>query len=696
MKRTIDRNASRTRALFAIGILFLIPQSAAFAFKPLSIPLVCLEPNNNVWTDSYTLSSGNYPWGGTREPGGDSYDFWAYIQIDGTKKRFMGNEHGISTVFTQNSLTVNCTQTIYVFSDQSVRLTITFTSPKLLDELDAVSRPLGYVTFDVVSVNGAGHAVQIGFNTSDGWVVGAAGQTSQTIDFGAVTATPVSRHTMIGHDEVDPVKFLGTTLKPWWNRKGNKTFAQTFAEGETEYQRLFDKCKVFDARAIADAIALADTCYAHLLGQAYRQCFCKNKLVAFNDTTPWFFSLEGSSGNLIQTVDVVHPQSPLFLAYNQNTLKMFLDPVFYLFETGNVCRPTDPPPHDLGPWPTVNNSCGLGYWVEEASNMVIMTAAVAHLDKNAEYVRKHWAQLSRWANWLRVNGLDPISQNSTDDFSGSYPHSCLLAMKACIGIGGYIKMATMAGHADSAAKYRAILDTATAGVIKRGYDYQNRHFKKANDQPGTWSQKYNLIWDRALGLNVFADSIYTNEMKCYLANLNKYGVPLLSGVTYNKSDWELWTAAITGVKSDFLALMHGEWNYTNENGNMCCGICDWHGTTGFNENNFGARGVCGGFFMKICADRCMNPVASRLPAPTRRQEQRVAIVRAGNLLEISGIAGPGAIMIADARGRVMIREKAGVDGRRTINLAGLTRGLYAAVVADGHGASHTIQICLAK
>jgi hypothetical protein len=608
----------------------------------------------------------------------------------------MGGEHGIPAVITQNSLKVKCTQTIYTFSDQAVRLTVTWTSPKLLDELDACSRHVGYVTFDVVSLNGAVHSVQIGINFTDGWVVGTAGQTSQTADFGAVGATPVSKHMIVGHPEVDPVKYLGTTLRPWWNRSGNKTFAQIFTDAETDYERLFTKCKDFDARAIAEAIATADTCYADLLGQGYRQCFAKNKLVAFNESTPWFFSLEGCSGDLIQTVDVVHPQSPLFFAYNQNAMKMFLDPVFYLFETGNVCRPTDPPPHDLGPWPTVNNSCNLGYWVEEASNMVIMTAAVAHLDKNADYIQKHWVQLCRWANWLRVNGLDPISQNSTDDFSGSYPHSCLLAIKAVVALGGYVKMANMAGHADSAAKYRAILDTATAGVIRRGYDYQNRHFRKANDQPGTWSQKYNLAWDRALGLNVFADSIFENEMKVYLANLNKYGVPLLSNVTYNKSDWELWTAAITNRKSDFLALMHGEWNYANENPNMCCGICDWHGTTGFNENNFGGRGVCGGFFMKMCMDRCMGATGTKINAPARRaQDRHIAMTRSGAMIDISGINRRGTVLIVDGFGRTVRRADAAVKSCR-IALTGLPNGHYTVIIKDNGGGFRSEGLCIAK
>jgi hypothetical protein len=611
---------------------------------------------------------------------------------------------GSGTAMTQQSLVVNCTQTIYAFTDQAVKLTVTFTAPKLLDEYDAISRPINYVTFDVVSLTAATHTVQITFSGSNGLMVGSASGSSQTVDFGSVGATPVSRHVVVGRAEVDPIRFLGTTLRQWWNRTGTKTFAQAFTDGEAEYARLYAKCRQFDSLVISDALRVGDTCYAQVCGQTWRQTLHKSKLVALNETTPFFFSLEGCSGNLIQTIDVVFPQSPLFLAYNPAILETYLDPVFYLFETGNVCKPTDPPPHDLGPWPTVNNGCNLGYWVEEASNMMIMTAAVGHLEKSPAYIQKHWAQVSRWANWLRVNGLDPVSQNSTDDFSGSYPHSCLLAIKACLGIGSYVKMATMVGRADSAAKYRAILDTAAVGVITRGYDYQNRHFKKANDQPGSWSQKYNLAWDRPLGLNVFADSIAENEMKLLRANVRPWGVPLLSGVTYNKSDWELFSATITRKKSDFLALMHAEWNFLNANAGACCGIADWHRTSSTDPegyDNFGGRAVSGGYFMQICGDKCL-PLPSSWDNTSARSshsagniEPRLSITRAGNMLQVAGADGRCRVLIADACGRIVRRIDAVADrGDPRVSIAGMAAGQYTAIVTDGPGGLRSMRFCI--
>ena len=60
---------------------------------------------------------------------------------------------------------------IYRFQNVDVRLTLTFTSPLLMDDLELLSRPASYVEFEVASTTSLEHEVQIYFDATAEWAV---------------------------------------------------------------------------------------------------------------------------------------------------------------------------------------------------------------------------------------------------------------------------------------------------------------------------------------------------------------------------------------------------------------------------------------------------------------------------------------------------------------------------------------------
>ena len=118
------------------------------------------------------------------------------------------------------------------------------------------------------------------------------------------------------------------------------------------------------------------------------------------------------------------------------------------------------------------------------------------------------------------------------------------------------------------------------------------------DKPGTWSQKYNLVWDKLLGLNIFPSSVAEKEIAYYKTVTNVYGLPLDNRKMYTKTDWEVWTATMANSKEDFEFLLDRVYRFENETVDRVP-MSDWVFTDKPQRKGFKARSVVGGYFIKM-------------------------------------------------------------------------------------------------
>jgi hypothetical protein len=411
-------------------------------------------------------------------------------------------------------------------------------------------------------------------------------------------------HVLLSYTQGYAIEYMHRRLREFWQRNGQTT-EEMLEAAEIQQAALVERGKRFDGELRSALERAGGKEYSDLAILAYRQTLAAHALVADLDGAPLMFPKEDFSNGCISTVDVLYPSAPFFLLMNPALLEAQLKPVL---DYAMLPRWKFPfAPHDLGTFPLANGQVYGGgerteddqMPVEESGNLLILVAALGHAEGNWHVAEQYWPLLMKWADYVAQKGLDPENQLSTDDFAGHLAHNANLSIKAIEGLGAYAAMARGLGKKDEAAKFDA-LARKMAGeweVMAKEGD----HYKLAFDARGTWSQKYNLVWDQLLGLGLFDPNVKRTELSFYARHINQYGLPLDNREDYTKLDWEIWTATLAETASQFQSLMAPVAKWMNETPSRVP-LTDWYDTKSGKQMAFQARSVVGGVFLKALAD----------------------------------------------------------------------------------------------
>lgn len=643
-------------------------------------PLITCDPFFSVWSMSDTLYGDQ-----TRHWTGSQHSMTGIITVDGVQKLFMGklrhnpyyNSCGPSPI-EQTGLQVTPLKTKYTFSDGQIELEICFITPLILTDLELMSKPVSYISYNIKSLDSKTHDCSVYIDFSSLMAVNKPdeevlfGRTDRTVwcgrgernmlevsgddhrinwgylhvssldgelgvtkdsmkhnaykkdvltdssipdgltkvsdDFPAIFykntcqigEKPFASFICVAYDDIHSLIYFGKEVDAYY--KKSSSFTDMLNDSMDSYEEIIKKADIFEKDLLEKANSISSD-YAKLVSIAYRQSVAAHKLVWTGDEGI-FVSKECYSNGCAATVDVTYPSVPLFLIYNPTLVEYMLNPIFKMIELGKWNF--DFAPHDAGQYPLLNGQVygleknelqnSMQMPIEECGNIILCIAAICRASGNTAYAQKHYNMLKQWADYLVQFGFDPENQLCTDDFAGHLAHNCNLSVKAIMGIAAWGMILDMSGNKDEGVKYISKAREFAEKWKTEAAD--GDHYRLAFDKPDSWSIKYNLVWDKLFGLNIFDEDIFVSETSYYMKKINQYGLPLDSRSDYTKSDWQMWSTVLSDnneYRDKIVSLMLKMLSDTNDR----VPFTDWYYTTRAVQEGFQNRTVQGGLFINM-------------------------------------------------------------------------------------------------
>lgn len=625
-----------------------------------SYPLITIDPYFSVWSPADQPTDTD-----TTHWTGKPITLSVIANVDGNDYRLIG-KCDADTIPAANMIAVDCNafSTIYTYSINGAKITLKFTSPVIPDDLYMLSRPISYLEVTKESSDSRRHLVNVKVEMSEEICMDLKGDSeveiekielgkyssikmgskdqkvlerngddlriewgyfyltglgetyaridSEGMNFVGITAEVKSSNVFtFAYDDIESIQYFGKNLKTYWNRNGEK-ITDEILKAHGDYRHVIRKCEQIGENLFCDAVRAGGEKYAEICELSFRQAIAAHKLVLDENGEVLFVSKECFSNGCAATVDVSYPSIPLFLIYNPELVKGMMRPIYKYADSDEWQY--DFAPHDAGRYPHVNGQVYGGNRlekqmpVEECGNMLVMELAVAVATKDVSFAAEHIETLDQWVKYLIDNGRDPANQLCTDDFAGHLAHNCNLSLKAIMGIAGYGIIKGMLGDKRAKRKYISMARDMALDWEKRASNGDGS-YRLAFDRPGTFSMKYNIVWDKLLGTEIMPKCVIESEVASYRAHTHPYGLPLDNRQPYTKSDWLIWTATLAGNRDTFEDMVAPLWDAYNSMQSRVPAT-DWYYTiTGqhkaYNsssekvEKSFRNRTVVGGHFIKL-------------------------------------------------------------------------------------------------
>ncbi len=625
------------------------------SFRAPAYPLITVDPYFSIWSMTDRLyESDTQLWNGipTRMIG--------VAEIDGVSYHFMGKAAD-ERHMEQVSVTVETLSTTYVFEAAGVQLTVRFTTPVLPEDLHLLSRPVSYIEMTAHAADDKLHRTKVRLLAAEDFcvskklqncvcaeavplggdlcamrmggieqnVLGCSGD-DISIDWGyvylALRGGSVSSKRigdwmflraeaalqpdepqlfLIAYDDVASIKYFNDHLPAYWKTEG-AALPALIEEAAADYTDTLARCQAFHATLWREAQTSGGEHYARLLTLSFRQIMAAHKLVVDKNGELLYISKECLSNGCAATVDISYPSMPVFLLYNPALIEGMLRPVFRF--AANERWPFPFAPHDVGTYPILNGQVYSNGTmperqmpIEECGNMLLLTAALFSVLPDRAFVGEHKALLDQWADYLMDFGADPDGQLCTDDFMGHLARNCNLALKSIMALDAYgyvcdrMEDAGRGGRCHAAAR-------SMAAFWRENAANEDGTYRLAFDRPGSFSMKYNAVWDRVFELGLFEPTMWRQETEGYRRHMNPYGLPLDDRSDYTKSDWMVWTATLTEDAAFFgkiVAAIERAYRLSPSRVPMT----DLYSSVTSMQIHFQHRSVQGGLFMKLLYDK---------------------------------------------------------------------------------------------